>query len=123
MEESTYQGLQNQMFGVFIILLVLVQLILQTLPAFVTQRTLYEARERQSKTYSWQAFLLTNMFVELVWYMVSVAEQPLSLSRDIWFRHIFPPPNTNMQYCTLSSCPSSPSCAGITLSAAIGTPR
>ncbi|OQD65457.1 hypothetical protein PENPOL_c006G02559 [Penicillium polonicum] len=69
MEESTYQGLQNQMFGVFIVLIVLVQLILQTLPAFVTQRTLYEARERQSKTYSWQAFLLTNMFVELVWYM------------------------------------------------------
>ena len=32
MEESPYQGLQNQMFGVFIILLVLVQLIFQTFP-------------------------------------------------------------------------------------------
>ncbi|KAK4865212.1 hypothetical protein LT330_001835 [Penicillium expansum] len=70
MGDNTYQGLQNQMFGVFIVLFVLMHLIFQTLPAFVTQRTLYEARERQSKTYAWQAFLLTNMFVEVAWYML-----------------------------------------------------
>ncbi|KAH8425503.1 Multidrug resistance protein [Aspergillus melleus] len=69
MGENTQQGLQNQMFGVFIVLIVLMQLIFQTLPSFVTQRTLYEARERQSKTYAWQAFVLSNMFVELVWAM------------------------------------------------------
>lgn len=81
MGDNTYQGLQNQMFGVFIVLFVLMHLIFQTLPAFVTQRTLYEARERQSKTYAWQAFLLTNMFVEVAWYMVSVAEHPFSLEQ------------------------------------------
>ncbi|GAB1193523.1 hypothetical protein APSETT444_002744 [Aspergillus pseudonomiae] len=60
-------GLQNQMFGVFVFLFVVIQLIIQIIPSFVTQRTLYEARERQSKTYSWQAFVLTNILVELAW--------------------------------------------------------
>ncbi|CAG7977867.1 unnamed protein product [Penicillium nalgiovense] len=69
MEDNTYQGLQNQMFGVFIVLIVLMQMVFQTLPAFVTQRTQYEARERQSKTYAWQVFLFSNIFVEVVWHM------------------------------------------------------
>lgn len=37
------------------------------MPAFVTQRALYEARERPSKTYSWQAFMAANLIVELPW--------------------------------------------------------
>lgn len=37
------------------------------MPHFVTQRSLYEARERPSKTYSWKAFMLSNIFVELPW--------------------------------------------------------
>ncbi|THC90890.1 hypothetical protein EYZ11_009645 [Aspergillus tanneri] len=65
--ENTRQGLQNQMFGVFVFLFVVVQLIFQIIPSFVTQRTLYEARERQSKTYAWQAFVITNIAVEFAW--------------------------------------------------------
>ncbi|KAB8070348.1 ABC-2 type transporter-domain-containing protein [Aspergillus leporis] len=65
--DNTSQGLQNQMFGVFVFLFVVIQLIIQIIPSFVTQRTLYEARERQSKTYSWQAFVLTNIVIELAW--------------------------------------------------------
>ncbi|KAL4924502.1 ABC-2 type transporter-domain-containing protein [Aspergillus undulatus] len=42
-------------------------IIMQIIPIFVLQRTLYEARERPSKTYSWQSFLLANITVELVW--------------------------------------------------------
>ncbi|KAJ6149157.1 CDR ABC transporter [Penicillium samsonianum] len=34
----------NRMVGIFIVLIVLMQLIFQTLPAFVTQRTVFEAR-------------------------------------------------------------------------------
>ncbi|KAL2815261.1 ABC multidrug transporter [Aspergillus cavernicola] len=64
---NTQQGLQNQMFGVFVFLFVIVQLIMQIIPSFVTQRTLYESRERQSKTYAWQAFILSNIAVEFVW--------------------------------------------------------
>jgi ATP-binding cassette, subfamily G (WHITE), member 2, PDR len=37
------------------------------MPQFVTQRTLYEARERPSKTYSWQVFILSNIIVEIPW--------------------------------------------------------
>jgi ABC-type multidrug transport system permease subunit len=37
------------------------------MPQFVEQRTLYEARERPSKTYSWVAFLLGMIAVEVVW--------------------------------------------------------
>lgn len=35
------------------------------MPHFVKQRELYEARERPSKTYSWQAFMLSNILSEL----------------------------------------------------------
>ena len=34
------------------------------MPLFVTQRSLYEVRERPSKAYSWRAFLIANIFVE-----------------------------------------------------------
>lgn len=39
----------------------------QTMPHFVTQRALYEVRERPSKAYSWQVFMLSNIIVELPW--------------------------------------------------------
>ncbi len=61
------QGLQNQMFAIFMILTIFGQLVQQILPHFVTQRSLYEARERPSKIYSWKAFMLANIFVELPW--------------------------------------------------------
>lgn len=37
------------------------------MPHFVTQRALYEARERPSKTYSWKVFILSNIIVEIPW--------------------------------------------------------
>ncbi|KAK6360775.1 hypothetical protein TWF730_006897 [Orbilia blumenaviensis] len=67
MGENTMQGLTNQMFGVFAFIFVIITVIMQIIPVFVTQRTLYEARERQSKTYSWQAFILSNIVVEFAW--------------------------------------------------------
>ncbi|KAM0517595.1 hypothetical protein ACHAPS_008073 [Verticillium nonalfalfae] len=65
--KNTQDGLQNQIFGVFIFLTVFSQLVDQILPIFVSQRTMYEARERPSKTYSWVAFLGANMLVEAFW--------------------------------------------------------
>ncbi|BGP36017.1 Multidrug resistance protein [Rhodotorula toruloides] len=43
------------------------QLCQQIMPQFVKQRESYEVRERPSRTYSWIIFMLTNIFVELVW--------------------------------------------------------
>ncbi|KAH9811168.1 ZEB2-regulated ABC transporter 1-like [Teratosphaeria destructans] len=63
----TQQGLQNQMFAIFMLFTIFGQLVQQIMPHFVTQRALYEVRERPAKTYSWKAFMLSNIIVELPW--------------------------------------------------------
>jgi ATP-binding cassette subfamily G (WHITE) protein 2 (PDR) len=40
------------------------------MPRFVIQRSLYEVRERPSKAYSWIAFLVANIFVEIPYQIV-----------------------------------------------------
>ncbi|OLN87450.1 ABC transporter CDR4-like protein 5 [Colletotrichum chlorophyti] len=65
--ENTERGLQNQMFGVYIFLVIFLQMVQQIMPLFVSQRTLYEARERPAKSYSWKAFLSANIVVEMFW--------------------------------------------------------
>ncbi|KAL2431395.1 ABC multidrug transporter C [Exophiala dermatitidis] len=64
---NTIQGLQNQMFGIFMLMTIFGQLVQQIMPLFVTQRSLYEVRERPSKTYSWKAFMMSNIIVEIPW--------------------------------------------------------
>lgn len=49
------------------LLIIFPNLTQQMMPHFVTQRSLYEVRERPSKTYSWKAFILASIFVELPW--------------------------------------------------------
>ena len=68
---NTQQGLQNQLFGIFMLLTLFSQLVQQIMPNFVLARSLYEARERSSKTYSWKAFMLSNTLVELPWALLS----------------------------------------------------
>lgn len=43
------------------------QLVQQTMPHFVVQRSLYEVRERPSKVYGWKVFMLSQIIVELPW--------------------------------------------------------
>ncbi|KAL0264763.1 Multidrug resistance protein [Diplodia seriata] len=62
---NTIQGLQNQMFAIFMLITIFGQLIQQFMPLFISQRTLYEARERPSKTYSWPSFILATILAEL----------------------------------------------------------
>lgn len=64
---NTQQGLQNQMFAIFMLMTIFGQLVQQIMPHFVTQRALYEVRERPSKAYSWKAFMFANIVVELPW--------------------------------------------------------
>ncbi|KAH7369377.1 ABC-2 type transporter-domain-containing protein [Plectosphaerella cucumerina] len=61
------QGLQNQMFAIFNVLTIFGQLVQQQMPHFVTQRSLYEVRERPSKTYSWKIFMLSQIVTEIPW--------------------------------------------------------
>lgn len=64
---NSLQGMQNQLFAIFMLLTIFGNIMQQIMPYFVTQRALYEVRERPSKTYSWQVFILSNIFVELPW--------------------------------------------------------
>lgn len=61
------QGLQSQMFSIFMLLVVFAFLVYQAMPNFILQREQYEARERASRAYSWHVFMLVNIVVELPW--------------------------------------------------------
>ncbi|KAF2452837.1 ABC-2 type transporter-domain-containing protein [Lineolata rhizophorae] len=63
----TIQGLQNQMFAIFEFCSIFGQLAQQQMPHFVTQRFLYEVRERPSKAYSWKVFMLSQIVAEIPW--------------------------------------------------------
>ncbi|ESK91360.1 multidrug resistance protein cdr1 [Moniliophthora roreri MCA 2997] len=65
--ENTLQGLQNQLFAAFMLFTMFGNVINQILPHFVTQRSLYEVRERPAKMYSWKSFMLANQIAELLW--------------------------------------------------------
>ncbi|KAF9884827.1 hypothetical protein FE257_001243 [Aspergillus nanangensis] len=66
-EPTSLQGMQNQMFAIFMLLIIFPNLVQQMMPYFVTQRSLYEVRERPSKAYSWKAFMMASILVELPW--------------------------------------------------------
>ncbi|KEF51094.1 ATPase [Exophiala aquamarina CBS 119918] len=68
---NSLQGLQNQMFAIFMLLVIFTNVCSQIMPHYVSQRMLYEARESPSKTYSWKVFVLSMMIVEMPWNMVS----------------------------------------------------
>lgn len=65
--DLSQQGLQNQLFSVFMIFIIFSQLVQQILPTFVTARSVYEAKERPAKTYHWSAFMLSNIVAEIPW--------------------------------------------------------
>ncbi|KAJ5233124.1 ABC multidrug transporter A-2 [Penicillium chermesinum] len=69
-EPNSQQGLQNQMFAIFMLLMIFPNLVQQMMPSFCVQRALYEVRERPSKAYSWKAFMLASIFVELPWNLI-----------------------------------------------------
>jgi ABC-type multidrug transport system permease subunit len=49
---------------------IFITVVQQIMPLFVTQRALYEVRERPSKAYSWVAFLIANMLVEIPYQII-----------------------------------------------------
>ncbi|KAK3333086.1 ABC-2 type transporter-domain-containing protein [Cercophora scortea] len=63
--ESTQAGMRDVLYAVFMVTTIFTTLVQQIQPLFITQRALYEVRERPSKAYSWKAFLFANICVEL----------------------------------------------------------
>ncbi|ETI29379.1 hypothetical protein G647_01832 [Cladophialophora carrionii CBS 160.54] len=68
---NSLKGLQNQMFAIFMLLVIFTNVCSQIMPHYVAQRTLYEARESPSKTYSWKVFVLSMTIVEMPWNVLS----------------------------------------------------
>ncbi|CEP24187.1 CDR2 [Cyberlindnera jadinii] len=64
---NTIQGLQNQMFSIFMFITIFNPLLQQMLPTYVDSRDLYEMRERPSKTFTWKAFVLSQIVSEVPW--------------------------------------------------------
>jgi ABC-type multidrug transport system permease subunit len=61
------QGLTNLLFSIFLISQLFSILSMLIIPRFVNGRVAFEARERNSKTYSWVAFLTANIVIEAAW--------------------------------------------------------
>ncbi|KAH7142621.1 ABC-2 type transporter-domain-containing protein [Dactylonectria estremocensis] len=65
--KNTIQGLQNQLYAIFMYLVIFGNINEQIMPMFVPQRALYEVRERPSKIYRWSTYILSNIIVEIIW--------------------------------------------------------
>ena len=65
--DNSQQGFQNVLFSVFLLCTIFNTLVNQIMPKFVAQRSLYEVRERPSRTYSWKVFILSQILVEVPW--------------------------------------------------------
>ncbi|KAF2276916.1 uncharacterized protein EI97DRAFT_433130 [Westerdykella ornata] len=64
---NSLQGLQNQLFSIFLIFTTFSNVLQQIAPQFGSRRALYEARERPSKIFSWTAFITSSIVVEAAW--------------------------------------------------------
>ncbi|KAF4973589.1 hypothetical protein FSARC_163 [Fusarium sarcochroum] len=64
---NSIQGLQNQLWAIFMFLVLFININEQIMPMFVPQRTLYESRERPSKIYRWTTYIMANILIELFW--------------------------------------------------------
>ncbi|KAL5336945.1 ABC-2 type transporter-domain-containing protein [Aspergillus crustosus] len=69
--DSSQQGFQDVLFSAFMLTSIFSTLVQQIMPKFVIQRSLYEVRERPSKSYSWAAFIIANVLVEIPWQILS----------------------------------------------------
>lgn len=73
-------GTQNFLFAVFMAVVLSAPLSQQLQPKFLGLRTLYAARERPSRMYSWPVFVATSIIVEMPYNIVWCVGLPLSRS-------------------------------------------
>lgn len=68
---ASQAGMQNVIFAVFMLTTIFSTIVQQIQPLFITQRSLYEVRERPSKAYSWKAFMIANIIVEIPYQIIT----------------------------------------------------
>ncbi|OTA63684.1 hypothetical protein K449DRAFT_31387 [Hypoxylon sp. EC38] len=64
------QGITNLIFSIFLITQLFSCVDQLVIPYFVDSRAIFEARERDSRAYSWTVFIVANILVELLWQTV-----------------------------------------------------
>ncbi|KAE8154581.1 ABC-2 type transporter-domain-containing protein [Aspergillus avenaceus] len=65
--DNSQQGFQNVLFSLFLLCTIFSTLVNQVMPKFALQRSLYEIRERPSRTYSWIVFIIVQVIAEIPW--------------------------------------------------------
>ncbi|KUI55507.1 ABC transporter CDR4 [Cytospora mali] len=68
---GTLGGMHNVIVAIFQVVTPFAAIVQQMQPSFLTQRSLYELREQPSKTYSWKAFMIANIIVEIPYQIVT----------------------------------------------------
>jgi ATP-binding cassette, subfamily G (WHITE), member 2, PDR len=71
MSPADIQGTINIMFSIFLVINFSNCVSQLIIPHFNQARSLFEARERNSKSYSWGVFITSHVAVELVWQTVT----------------------------------------------------
>ena len=69
--KTSLQGMQTIVYSIFMLCTIFTSLVQQLMPLFVEQRALYEVRERPSKAYSWKAFLIASVVVEVPYMIIT----------------------------------------------------
>lgn len=64
---NSIQSLQNQLYSIFMLFPIVHTLIQQFVPTHLSQRDLYEVRERPSKTFNWFAYIGAQVTSEIPW--------------------------------------------------------
>lgn len=62
---TSLQGMQNQMFSIFMFFIPFNTMVQQMLPYYVKQREIYEVREAPSRTFSWVTFICAQITSEI----------------------------------------------------------
>lgn len=68
--KDSQQGTQNKLFAIFMATILSVPLTNQLQVPYLAMRSIYEIRERPSRTYTWTALLTSQILAELPWNML-----------------------------------------------------
>lgn len=64
MSANSLQGIQNQIFSVFLLFTLHSSLVQLIMPRFLESRSLYELIEFPSRTYRWEVFIISSIISE-----------------------------------------------------------
>ncbi|KAI4110064.1 MAG: hypothetical protein L6R37_000197 [Teloschistes peruensis] len=95
MSSNSLQGVQNQIFSVFLLITLQSSLVQLIIPRFLENRSLYELAEGPSRTYSWDILVISNVISEIPSQTVLAVIQfvdwyyPLGMYRNAISTHAF----------------------------------